>query len=249
MPSGWNFWGAFSTSKGTYNYYNATPYNVTFDRSGQRPTSPVVDVAMTGIHQADFVAAWGLEQMKKAVEASLPFFVHLTPTMVHEGTCFGPFKDPSKFARDDPYWEADLTEFGCTPENAQMCSITVSPCPSDKHKHDFDGVLMPHVPSWNASEDGNVPKVMAKNPFLKQYEKERQDMGYRNRSASCVDLDDMIGTLLQGLDDLGVANNTYVIFTSDNGFHLGEHKMLFGKEHPYTHDVRVFCCAGPALAN
>ena len=187
--------------------------------------------------------------MKKAVEASLPFFVHLTPTMVHEGTCFGPFKDPSKFARDDPYWEADLTEFGCTPENAQMCSITVSPCPSDKHKHDFDGVLMPHVPSWNASEDGNVPKVMAKNPFLKQYEKERQDMGYRNRSASCVDLDDMIGTLLQGLDDLGVANNTYVIFTSDNGFHLGEHKMLFGKEHPYTHDVRVFCCAGPALAN
>ena len=220
-------------------YYNATPYNVTFDRAGKRPTSPVADVAMTGTHQADFVGAWGVEQMKRAVDQSLPFFVHVTPTMVHEGTCYGPFKDTSRYARDDPFWEQDLSGFGCTPENAQMCSITVSACPSDKHKHDFDGVSMPHVPSWNATEAGPVPKVMAKNPPLKPYEAGRQAMGYRNRSASAADLDDMIGVLLKGLDDLGVAENTYVIFTSDNGFHLGEHSMLFGKEHPYTHDVSL----------
>jgi membrane-anchored protein YejM (alkaline phosphatase superfamily) len=41
-------------------------------------------------------------------------------------------------------------------------------------------------------------------------------------------VDDMIGVLLQGIADLHAENNTYVIFTSDNGFHLGEHMMLFG---------------------
>lgn len=191
VPSGWNFWGAFSTSKGTYNYYNATPWNVTFDRTGTVPTSPIVDVAMTGIHQADFVGAWGVEQMTIAVDAKLPFFVHLTPTMVHEGTCYGPFKDESNYARTDPYWEHDLTDFGCTADDAQTCAITISPCPSDKHKHDFDGLAYPHTPAWNASEAGNVPKVMAKNPPLLPYEAGRQDMGFRNRSAAIEDLDDM----------------------------------------------------------
>ena len=239
VPSGWNFWGAFSTSKGTYNYLNATPWNVTFDRSGTTPTSPVVDVAMTGVHQADFVGQWGVAQMKKAVDASLPFFVHLTPTMVHEGTCFGPFEDDSMYARDDPYFEHDLSGFGCTADNAQTCSITVSPCPSNKHKHDYDGLPYPHVPSWNTSETGTLPKVMEKNVFLQPYEAGRQDMGFRNRSSAIRDLDDMVGVVLAGIDTLGVAASTYVIFTSDNGFHLGEHKMLFGKEHPYEHDISL----------
>ena len=81
--------------------------------------------------------------------------------------------------------------------------------------------------------------MLAKNPPLTAYEARRQDMGFRNRSASLLDLDDMIGVLLKGIDDLGVADNTFVIFTSDNGFHLGEHQMLFGKEHPYDHDVSL----------
>lgn len=280
IPEGWNFWGAFSSSKGmclrnggqhlgivlhtqrkrllsrsatldrsslpstcsagTYNYYNATPYNVTFDSAGKRPLSPIVDVPMTGIHQADFVGQWGVEQMRIAAAAGKPFFVHLTPTMVHEGTCYGPYADESNYAKTDPYWEKDLSQgFGCTTSNAQTCTITVSSCPSTRHAHAFDGVLNPHVQSWNATESGLVPKVMTKNPPLTAYESGRQDIGFRNRSSSLLDLDDMIGVVLKGIDDLGVADNTFVIFTSDNGFHLGEHRMLFGKEHPYDTDISL----------
>lgn len=219
VPSGWNFWGAFSSSKGTYNYFNSTPYNITFDREGKFPITPVVDVPMTGIHQADFVGAWGVDQMKIAAAAGLPFFVHTTATMVHEGTCYGPYKDTSMYANDDPFWEADLTNFGCQAGvNAESCSITISACPSDKHKHDFDDLPVPHVPSWNVSASGPLPKPMQphKSPPLTAYQSSRQDKGYRNRSASAVDLDDMIGVLLKGIEDLGVADNTYVIFTSDN---------------------------------
>ena len=36
---------------------------------------------MTGVHQSDFVGQWGVQQMSVAVDAGLPFFVHLTPLM------------------------------------------------------------------------------------------------------------------------------------------------------------------------
>lgn len=65
------------------------------------------------------------------------------------------------------------------------------------------------------------------------------DIGRRNRTASALDLDDMLGFIMDGLRNLNVMENTYLIFTSDNGFHLGEHQFFYGKERPYEHDVRV----------
>jgi iduronate 2-sulfatase len=38
-------------------------------------------------------------------------------------------------------------------------------------------------------------------------------------------LDAMLGTLLDTLDELGIANNTIVVFTSDHGMHVGEKGM------------------------
>ena len=87
---------------------------------------------------------------------------------------------------------------------------------------------------------------------------EREDLGFRNRSAAVVcppelklrtpartkplewyvefefrvaqaDLDDLIGAVFDGFEKLGVLDNTFVFFSSDNGYHLGEHKLVFGK--------------------
>jgi arylsulfatase A-like enzyme len=51
-----------------------------------------------------------------------------------------------------------------------------------------------------------------------EFIEEREDIGWRNRSAALMDLDDMIGEIMEGLVELGVLNETYVIFTSDNGY-------------------------------
>ncbi len=42
----------------------------------------------------------------------------------------------------------------------------------------------------------------------------------------------MIGELYSKLKDKGVLDNTYLIFTSDNGFHLGHHSVAYEKYLP-----------------
>jgi arylsulfatase A-like enzyme len=50
--------------------------------------------------------------------------------------------------------------------------------------------------------------------------------------------DDNLGRLLKALDDLGVADNTVVVFASDNGFYNGEHS-LGDKRSAYDESLRV----------
>ena len=79
--------------------------------------------------------------------------------------------------------------------------------------HDFTGQKMPRVPSWNATQTGTVPSAIADMVSFNastaasgsaccadEWLSERQDFGWRNRSAACVDLDDLIGTVRQPSD-------------------------------------------------
>ena len=240
FPRGFRHWGGFSSDAGTYNYFNSTPYNISFDPTGRTPVSPVSWTAMDGVHQADFLGAHAVAQMRAAAAAAEPFFVFVNPVMVHYGTCDGPFLNVSSYARTDPFFELDLAlQDGCSNETAnQGCNIETSPCATARNAHVADALANPHAPSWDAMAAGVVPQAMRRPPST-DFEHGRQDIGFRNRTASAVDLDDMLGVLLDGLDELGVADSTFVIFTSDNGFHLAEHRLVVGKDHPYESDVRV----------
>jgi arylsulfatase A-like enzyme len=50
--------------------------------------------------------------------------------------------------------------------------------------------------------------------------------------------DDNLGKLLKVLDDLGLAENTVVVFASDNGFYNGEHS-LGDKRSAYDESLRI----------
>ncbi|MGF1448679.1 MAG: sulfatase [Opitutales bacterium] len=51
-------------------------------------------------------------------------------------------------------------------------------------------------------------------------------------------LDESVGRVLEGLERLGVADNTLVVYTSDNGFFLGEHG-LYNKMWMYEEALRL----------
>ncbi|GAB3934342.1 hypothetical protein GCM10027614_07180 [Micromonospora vulcania] len=59
-------------------------------------------------------------------------------------------------------------------------------------------------------------------------------------------VDRLIGNLRAQLTASGVADNTYVVFSSDNGFHMGEYRLTGGKQTAFDTDVRVpLVVAGP----
>jgi choline-sulfatase len=60
-------------------------------------------------------------------------------------------------------------------------------------------------------------------------------------------MDAQIGRILDGLEASGKANNTIVIFTSDQGLAVGQHGLL-GKQSLYDHSMRMpFIMAGPGV--
>jgi N-acetylglucosamine-6-sulfatase len=62
-------------------------------------------------------------------------------------------------------------------------------------------------------------------------------------------LDDLVAGIVRKLKDRGVRGNTYVFFTSDNGWAEGEHRRPAGKANPYEEDVRMpLLVRGPGVA-
>jgi len=51
--------------------------------------------------------------------------------------------------------------------------------------------------------------------------------------------DHHVGRILKGLDDLGLAESTIVVFTSDHGFQLNEHDGLWRKQFQFDESIRV----------
>jgi arylsulfatase A-like enzyme len=59
--------------------------------------------------------------------------------------------------------------------------------------------------------------------------------------ATCETLrgvDEAIQTIVDGLEERGVLDDTYLVFTSDNGYSFGEHRLV-GKGHLYEESIRV----------
>lgn len=61
-------------------------------------------------------------------------------------------------------------------------------------------------------------------PLLNDTVIEYNDEFQRSRLRSLQSVDEMIETLINMLDDKGLLDNTYVFFTTDNGYHISQHR-------------------------
>jgi arylsulfatase A-like enzyme len=41
------------------------------------------------------------------------------------------------------------------------------------------------------------------------------------------------------LEDHGILDNTYIFYTSDNGYHIGQHRLQPGKECAFEEDINI----------
>ena len=120
---------------------------------------------------------------------------------------------------------------------------------ADRYKDAFPDVAYDRTPAFGARPDANAPGWLRDVPALEKADITRIEKSFRKRVQGMKAIDDMIGEIRAQLVDLGIADNTYFIFTSDNGFHLGEYSMRSGKMTPYDTDINVpLIVAGPGIA-
>ncbi len=114
----------------------------------------------------------------------------------------------------------------------------------------FKNKKAPRTPNWNASEVYNQQKhwLVRKQSPIDKLQEQLIDSTYYHRLETLLSVDQHIEQFISLLKERGVLNNTIIIYTSDNGFNLGQHRLLTQKSHMYEQDVRVpFIVRGPNI--
>jgi N-acetylglucosamine-6-sulfatase len=120
-----------------------------------------------------------------------------------------------------------------------------TPAPRDRKK--YATLKAPRTKAFNAVTT-NAPTWLAAKKPLSAAAKKELDVKFRKRARSVRAIDAMIARIQATLVAKGVADNTYLIFSSDNGFHLGEHRLRAGKQTAFDTDIRVpLVVTGPGV--
>jgi arylsulfatase A-like enzyme len=110
---------------------------------------------------------------------------------------------------------------------------------ASRHNSSFSDVTLPQNESFSEFDVSDKPKFIQLHPMLTKEKIDKMNEFHRMRLQSLQAVDEMISDLVAILKDAGQLHNTYIFFSSDNGFHQGQHRLWKGKNTAYEEDVRV----------
>lgn len=111
--------------------------------------------------------------------------------------------------------------------------------PAPRHDKLFPDAKVPRTPNYNEADVGDKPNYIRNRPLLGNRQINAIDNDYRMRLQSLQAIDEGIEKIVNTLKANGQFDNTYIFFTSDNGYHMGNHRQLTGKIAPYDEELRV----------
>ncbi|MGO9454184.1 MAG: sulfatase [Candidatus Binataceae bacterium] len=121
--------------------------------------------------------------------------------------------------------------------------------PAPRDARPFWRLRAPRTPAYDAAPRANAPEWLSKLPPLDKSDMASIDRAFRKRAQSVLAIDRMIGDLEAGVAAAGQEKNTYFVFSSDNGLHMGEHRLMPGKMTAFDTDIHVpLIVTGPGIA-
>ncbi|MFI7448800.1 sulfatase [Nonomuraea sp. NPDC049714] len=219
VPSGWDEWHV--AAGGGYNEfrYKLTGY-IKEETAGEKPLDP-----SDGTYLVDELGRRATAFIERSREHAPgePFFLQVAPFSPHSrvGAKPGekePLFPPARRDRPKTQWPAGEFPHGdCGGPDCADLDVTT-------------------LPGFN-EDTADKPSWVRRAPIGAKLVKElRRD--FRDRVRMVQSIDDMVERVLSTLTE-HEKRTTYVMFTSDNGFHLGQHRLVRGKSTAYDHDVRV----------
>lgn len=156
-----------------------------------------------GQYSTDVVARKAMDRLHEALQHSDdPFFLTVAPIAPHANWVLEPEKN---------------------------LSYLLEPIAAPRHQHMFTDYRIPRHNAYNAETQGSVSWIKSLPP-LSDTVLAYNDHYQRQRLRALQAVDEMLPPLFQQLEDAGELDNTYVFFSTDNGYHISQHRMHPGKE-------------------
>ena len=123
--------------------------------------------------------------------------------------------------------------------------------PPSRYAKSYGSLSAPRSPGWNEADVSDKPAYIRGLPLLGTAGTNAYlwiNQTYRSQMGALAAVDDGVGTIMNQLAASGLLSNTYVIFTSDNGYMRGEHRLPYNKVVPYEPSIRVpLVISGPGI--
>ncbi|QUQ63808.1 sulfatase family protein [Kutzneria sp. CA-103260] len=120
-----------------------------------------------------------------------------------------------------------------------------TPAPADANS--FPGLKAPQGPAYDTLPS-DPPAWLAGRAPLTAQEQQNINADFRKRVQAVQAVDRMLASIEHTLSTAGVAGDTDVVFSSDNGYHMGEYRLNPGKMTAFDTDVNVpLVVSGPGV--
>jgi arylsulfatase A-like enzyme len=210
----------------TYEYLNAS-----FQRNKSPPKS------YEGQYSTDVVASKAYSFLDQAAASEDPFFITIAPVACHSNVKFGQIVFNGSFDIDHV--------------------VTSPPIPAERHKGLFPNAIIPRNANFNPKKASKstlserngksidrFPKPSSVNwihtlPQQNETNVEFNDHFYRNRLRALQAVDEIVDGIITRLDEYGILDNTYIVYSTDNGYHISQHRLQPGKECGFEEDINV----------
>uniref|UniRef100_A0A0K0FMB0 Putative extracellular sulfatase Sulf-1 homolog (inferred by orthology to a C. elegans protein) n=1 Tax=Strongyloides venezuelensis TaxID=75913 RepID=A0A0K0FMB0_STRVS len=139
--------------------------------------------------------------------------------------------------------------------NEPFLSVLAFPAPhgpedsAPQYSSMFDGILSHRTSAWNYAPNPDKQWILQRTGKMEPIHVVFTDLLHRRRLQTLQSVDDGIERLIQKLRELNQLQNTFIIYTSDHGYHLGQFGLVKGKNMPFEFDIKVpFYVRGPGVS-
>ena len=123
------------------------------------------------------------------------------------------------------------------PFDTSRCGSSAKPAP--RHRGAYAAAGLPRPPGFNDADVSDKPATIERLSLFRNLQIDRIRTDYQCRRESLLAVDEGVGAIVDALRSRRELDNTLVIFTSDNGFFQGEHRLPAEKVRVYEPSVRV----------
>jgi N-acetylglucosamine-6-sulfatase len=210
VPPGWTEWFGSIDDPDSFTGGTYTMYGYTLNENGAIVHyGGTPDQESAALYQTDVYSAKAQDFIRRRAPSRKPFFLSVAPLAPHG-------------------------------ETGGVCDCEGNnPRAAPRHEGAFSTDVAPRTPSFNEEDVSDKPANIRALTPMNATQVAAADARYRARLESLLAIDEMVGALVNTVAAAGETKNTVFIFTSDNGFFHGEHRVRNGKVLHYEESSMV----------